>query len=64
MNQQQQNIYAYNKFYIQNKYLERHLIVCGHMPEIIYKFENQNIQTLLDNMKYMGDLLFSIYFDF
>ena len=34
------------------------------MPEIIYKFENQNIQNLLDNMKYMGELPFCIYFDF
>ena len=34
------------------------------MPEIIYKFENQNIQIFFDNMKLMGDILFSIYFDF
>ena len=34
------------------------------MPGIIYKFENQNIQTFFDNMKLMGELPFSIYFDF
>ena len=34
------------------------------MPRIAYKFENQNIQTSFDNMKFMGDLPFSIYFDF
>ena len=34
------------------------------MPGITYKFENQNIQTFFDNMKFMGDLPFSIYFDF
>ena len=37
--------------------------VCGHFPGIVYKFENQNIQTFFDNMKFMGDLPFSIYFD-
>ena len=34
------------------------------MPGIIYKFENQNIQAFFDDMKFMEDLLFSIYFDF
>ena len=34
------------------------------MPEIIYKLENQNIQTFFDNIKFMADLPFSIYFDF
>ena len=33
------------------------------MPGIICKFENQNVQTFFDNMKFMGDLPFSIYFD-
>ena len=37
--------------------------VCGHFLGIVYKFENQNIQTFFDNMKFMGDLPFSIYFD-
>lgn len=34
------------------------------MPGIIYKFENQNIQTFFDNRKFMGDLPFSTYFHF
>ena len=37
--------------------------VCGHFPEIVYRFENQNIRAFFDNMKFMGDLPFSIYFD-
>ena len=37
--------------------------VCGHFPGIIYKFEIQNIQTFFDNMKFLGGLPFSIYFD-
>ena len=32
------------------------------MPGIIYKFENQNIQTFFENIKFMGDLPFAIYF--
>ena len=34
------------------------------MPSITYKVENQNIKTFFDNIKFMGDLLFSIHFDF
>ena len=34
------------------------------MPGILYKFENQNIQTFFDNVKFMGNVPFSIYFDF
>ena len=37
--------------------------VCSSVLGIIYKFENQNIQTFFDNMKFIGDLPFSIYFD-
>ena len=56
--------YACNKIFMQKKSLERHLNVCGHMPGIIYKFENQNIQTFFDNRKFMGDPPFSTYFHF
>ena len=37
--------------------------VCGHLPGIVFRFENQNIQTFLDNMKFMVDFPFLIYFD-
>ena len=33
------------------------------MPGLVYKFDNQNISTFEDNIKFMGDLSFSIYFD-
>ena len=36
---------------------------CGHFSGTDYKFENQSIQTIFDNMKFMGDLPFSTYFD-
>ena len=48
--------YASNKFFIERKSLERHLNSCGHMPGLVYKFENQSIQTFFDNVKFMGDL--------
>ena len=35
--------YASNKFFIERKSLERHLNSCGHMPGLVYKFENQSI---------------------
>lgn len=34
------------------------------MPRVLHKFENQSIQTFFDNVKFMGDLPFAIYFDF
>ena len=52
-----------NKFFIKRKSLERHMKVCGHIPGIVYIFENQNIQTFFNNMKFMGDIPFSVYFD-
>ena len=53
-----------NKFFIERKSLQRHMNVCGSMPGILYKFENQNIQTFFDNMKFTADFPFSIYFNF
>ena len=55
--------YGCNKFFIKKKSLERYMNVCGDFPGIVYKFENQNIQTFFDNMKFKGDLPFFIYFD-
>ena len=34
------------------------------MPGIVYKFQNQSIQTFFENVKFMDDLSFAIYFDF
>ena len=34
------------------------------MPRIMYKFNDQNVQTFEDNYKFMGEVPFSIYFDF
>ena len=35
--------FACNKFFIERKSLERHLKICGRIPRITYKFENQNV---------------------
>ena len=56
--------YAWNKFFVEKKSLEKHLNVCGHIPGNMNNFENQNIQTFLENVKFVGDLPFFIYFDF
>ena len=56
--------YARNKFFIRWNSLQRHMNSCALIPGIVYKFENQNMQTLFDNVKFVGDLSFSIYFDF
>ena len=56
--------FACKKFFIERKSLVRHLKICGRIPGIIYKFENQNIQTFFDNTQFIGDLPFVIYFDF
>ena len=50
--------YCCNKLFIERKSLDRHMNVCGHLPGIVYKFENKNIQTFFDNMKLMGDIPF------
>ena len=56
--------YACNKFFIERKSLERHLNSYVHMPGLVYNFENQIIQMFFDNVKFMGDLSFAIYFGF
>ena len=38
--------------------------VRSRMPGIIYKFENQNIANFEVNLKKMGDITFTMYFDF
>ena len=55
--------YGCNKFFIEKKSLERYMNACGYFPGIIYKFENQNIQTFSGNIKFIRDLPFSTYFD-
>lgn len=55
--------YDCNKLFTQKNNLEKHLKICGSMPGLVDKFKNQNISTFEDNVKFNGDLPFSIYFD-
>ena len=34
------------------------------MPDLVYKFESQNILSFEDNVKFMGEVPFAVYFDF
>ena len=44
-------------FTAKNKY-QNYLKNSAKMPNVIYKFENQNLVTFEDNFKYLGDLPF------
>ena len=48
---------------IKGKY-EKHLKVCGKKPGVVYDFTLKNIVTFEENLKYYGDLPFSVYADF
>ena len=54
---------ACNKFFREEKSLHRHLNSCIHMPGILRKIKNQNKQTFFDNIKFMGDVPCSMYFN-
>ena len=41
-----------------------YLKICAKMLRVIYKFENQSLVTCENNLKFIGDLSFSVYFDF
>ena len=56
--------YVCDKFFIQRKSLENHLKFCSSMPGLVYKFQNQNIISFEDNVKFMGEFPFAVYFDF
>ena len=43
---------------------EKHLKVCGKKPRVVYDFTLKNIVTFEENLKYYGDLPFSVYADF
>ena len=55
--------YGCNRIFAGKKILEKHIKVCGSLPGIIYKFENQNISSFEDNFRFMGQLPFAVYFD-
>ena len=42
---------------------KRHIEICAGIPGIVYNFNNQNLITFGENLKYKGDLPMVVYFD-
>lgn len=51
------------KIYLQ-KVNQKHTQICAAKEGIVYSFNNCNIISFQDNFKYLGDLPFTVYFDF
>lgn len=57
--------YAYECFYCFRYFLwqdrwKKHINVCTGIPGIVYNFNNQNLVTYKDNLKYKGDIPMTI----
>ena len=44
--------------------MKKHIKVCEAKEGVTYKFDNGNIISFEDNFKYMGNVPFTVYFDF
>ena len=44
--------------------MQKDLPICAAKEGITYSFDNAQIIDYQDNFKYMGDVPFSVYFDF
>ena len=44
--------------------MKKHLSLCSAKKEITNAFDNGQILNYRDNFKYLGDLPFTVYFDF
>ena len=53
-----------NDFWVTKSRYEAHLRVCGKKPGVVYNFNLKNIVTFEENLKYKGDVPFSVYADF
>ena len=56
--------YYCNEFWVVKSKYEKHLRNCGKKPGVIYNFNLKNVVTFEENLKYIGDLPFSVYADF
>ena len=56
--------YYCQKFFEKKAVFDRHIKTCSGKPGVVYSFEIQNIVTFEDNIKYQGDVPFSLYADF
>ena len=53
-----------NYFAKYNDKMQKHLSICAAKDGVTYSFDNAQIIDYQDSFKYIGDLSFSIYFDF
>ena len=44
--------------------MKKHLTICAAREGITYSFDNGQIINFQDNFKYLGDVPFTVYFDF
>ena len=56
--------YYCSTFFERKGPFERHIKNCSGKPGIVYNFNIQNIVSFEDNLKYIGDVPFSVYADF
>ena len=56
--------YCENFFVKTKDAMEKHNKVCAVKEGIVYTFENGKIISFQDNFKYLGDVPFTVYFDF
>ena len=56
--------YCENYFSKNDDTMKKHLQVCTAKGDITYSFDNGQIITFQDNFKYLGDISFTVYFDF
>ena len=56
--------YYCNDFWVIKGKYERHLKICRKKPGVIYDFSLKNVVSFEENLKYYGDLPFSVYADF
>ena len=56
--------YYCGKFFARPDKYRRHIEICADIPGIVYNFNNQNLITFEENLKYKGDLSMVVYFDY
>ena len=56
--------YCENLFTKNDEKMKKHVQVCAAREGITYIFENGLIISFQDNFKYLGDIPFTVYFDF
>ena len=56
--------YCENFFAKNDENMKKHLTICAAREGITHSFDNGQIITFQDNFKYLGDVPFTVYFDF